>query len=477
LALRCAASTVQSTAFTYQGSLTANNGPANGNFDLTFKLFDSVTGPNQIGPTRTMLQFPVVNGVFTTDLDFGGPFNGAQLWLEVTVGAEILSPRQPVNAVPVAQFALSGVTGAPGNNGFNSLVAQAVEPPGAHCTAGGTRITSGIDANANNTLDANEVTATSYICNFATTPAPPAGCSTQPLGWEPAAVTYNYVDPQPGSWPGVNAGDTVTLTPHALDPNSCSGGIPVSPLSYSWALISAPAGSKAIVFPANSASPSFVPDVPGTYQIAVTAVDAIGLSSPVAMAFISTTTCGVNPVNAQINSSAIAAPSNPYGLSSVVSTSDNDSNLCPARFGTSFTYTWSVINAPLSATWSLSSPTLPVTQFQSTNYLSGLYTVQAAVHDTNGQTGYALWSHTYLWVNLTLAIAGNGSGTVTPSPLGASCGTNCYIYDSGTAVQITASPSAGSSFTTFSGGGCSTTNPCSTNVDASATVTAFFSSP
>lgn len=100
--------TPQSTAFTYQGSLGANGQPANGNFDLTFKLFDAATSGNQIGSTITMTQFPIANGKFTTDLDFlAGKFTGNQLWIEVTVDTETLTPRQPVNTVPVAQYTLA----------------------------------------------------------------------------------------------------------------------------------------------------------------------------------------------------------------------------------------------------------------------------------------------------------------------------------------------------------------------------------
>src|SRR5215472_11613445 len=91
--------TPQSTAFSYQGTLRSNGQPANGSFDLTFKLFDAETGGNQVGSTITMLAFPVTNGVFTTDLDFPGAFTGNQTWLEVTVAGQTLTPRQPVNTV------------------------------------------------------------------------------------------------------------------------------------------------------------------------------------------------------------------------------------------------------------------------------------------------------------------------------------------------------------------------------------------
>jgi len=106
--------TPQSTAFTYQGALSENGLPANGNYDLIFKLFDAETIGNQVGSTITKTSFPVASGKFTVDLDFlAGAFTGNQLWIEVTVGTETLTPRQPVNSVPVAQFSLKGNAFAP----------------------------------------------------------------------------------------------------------------------------------------------------------------------------------------------------------------------------------------------------------------------------------------------------------------------------------------------------------------------------
>jgi hypothetical protein len=80
--------------------------------------------------------------------------------------------------------------------------------------------------------------------------------------------------------------------------------------------------------------------------------------------------------------------------------------------------------------------------------------------------------------NLTVATGGAGSGTVTTfttSPSGTSCGTNCETYDYGTNVQVTAHPAAGSAFSSFTGGGCFTTNPCTVTVTNDTTVTANFS--
>src|SRR5207302_100401 len=56
---------------------------------------------------------------------------------------------------------------------------------------------------------------------------------------------------------------------------------------------------------------------------------------------------------------------------------------------------------------------------------------------------------------LTLTTAGAGSGTVTSAPAGISCGATCVAaFPSGTAVTLTATPAAGSTFTGWTGGGC-----------------------
>jgi hypothetical protein len=55
--------------------------------------------------------------------------------------------------------------GANGTNGLNTLVAIVTEPTGASCTYGGIKVTSGLDTNANGTLDSGEVTTTKYVCN------------------------------------------------------------------------------------------------------------------------------------------------------------------------------------------------------------------------------------------------------------------------------------------------------------------------
>src|SRR6266446_4014332 len=75
----------QTTLFTYQGRLTDGGTPANGNYDLQFALFDSLSGGAQVGSTQTINTVAVSNGVFTVSLDFGAnSFPGANRFLEIS---------------------------------------------------------------------------------------------------------------------------------------------------------------------------------------------------------------------------------------------------------------------------------------------------------------------------------------------------------------------------------------------------------
>ncbi len=94
--------------FTYQGRLTDNGVPANGSYNLVFKLYDSPGGSTQIGPAITLTQ-TISEGLFTVGLNFGSNlFNGDARYLEIQVrpagtGAyTTLSPRQLLSAAPYA---------------------------------------------------------------------------------------------------------------------------------------------------------------------------------------------------------------------------------------------------------------------------------------------------------------------------------------------------------------------------------------
>ncbi len=75
---------------------------------------------------------------------------------------------------------------------------------------------------------------------------------------------------------------------------------------------------------------------------------------------------------------------------------------------------------------------------------------------------------------LTVAKSGTGSGTVTAT--GIDCGADCSeVLSSGSSRQLTALADAGSTFSGWSGGGCSGTGSCTVTLSANTTVTASFS--
>lgn len=125
----------QTTAFNYQGRLTDGGNPANGPFQMQFKLFDALAGGNQIGATLTDVAITAANGVFGVKLDFGSnALNGANRWLEIAVRRNsgesytILSPREQIASSPyavrtlsaaMADTAASATTAATATNALN----------------------------------------------------------------------------------------------------------------------------------------------------------------------------------------------------------------------------------------------------------------------------------------------------------------------------------------------------------------------
>jgi hypothetical protein len=120
------------TAFSFQGQLQSAGSPANGLYDLRFRLYDSLLGGVQQGPTLCSNNVTVSQGVFATQLDFGAVFVGAQRFIEVDVrqdagldctnstGFTTLGPRQAVIATPNASFALASASAATAANATNA---------------------------------------------------------------------------------------------------------------------------------------------------------------------------------------------------------------------------------------------------------------------------------------------------------------------------------------------------------------------
>lgn len=119
------------TAFTYQGELRDGDAPANGTFDLRFRLYSEASGVGgavQVGPTLCVDDLAVVDGVFSTTLDFGAVFGSLARYIELDVrsdtglscasaaGFATLTPRQRISAAPNAAFASAAATAATATN-------------------------------------------------------------------------------------------------------------------------------------------------------------------------------------------------------------------------------------------------------------------------------------------------------------------------------------------------------------------------
>jgi len=81
----------------------------------------------------------------------------------------------------------------------------------------------------------------------------------------------------------------------------------------------------------------------------------------------------------------------------------------------------------------------------------------------------------YTQYTLTVSKSGAGSGTVTSNPAGINCGDDCSeTYSNVQKVKLTAKANADSTFTGWSGGGCSGTKTCTITVNTAVAVTADF---
>ena len=117
--MTCGIGRAQTTSFTYQGKLTDGGAPANGPYDLQFKLYDALTDGSLQGSPNTVTKtgVQVTNSIFTVQLDFGASaFPGAARFLEISVkrpadgSYTALGPRQPVSSTPYAVRSLNAAS-------------------------------------------------------------------------------------------------------------------------------------------------------------------------------------------------------------------------------------------------------------------------------------------------------------------------------------------------------------------------------
>jgi hypothetical protein len=121
--------------------------------------------------------------------------------------------------------------------------------------------------------------------------------------------------------------------------------------------------------------------------------------------------------------------------------------------------------------WSVLGTGLPNVGVMALAFHHASRTLRAGTH---GRSAWDLSLATTTNFALTVTKAGTGTGTVTSSPAGISCGTTCSAsFASGTVVNLTAAAGTGSTFAGWSGA-CTGTSTCAVTMTAAKAVTATF---
>ena len=137
--------------FTYQGELRVSGVPIEGNHDFRFRLYAVETGGSAIGPTLTLDDVPVSEGVFSVFLDFGAASLASQpRFLEIDVRSsgsgsyQTLVPRTRLSTTPYAWAAavaledsVDGASIVAGSVGSDEIDPSAVQRRVANACPGG----------------------------------------------------------------------------------------------------------------------------------------------------------------------------------------------------------------------------------------------------------------------------------------------------------------------------------------------------
>ncbi len=180
----------------------------------------------------------------------------------------------------------------------------------------------------------------------------------------PDAVTITTSNSPPVAEAGMD--QTVAVGAAAQLDGSGSSDVDGDPLTYSWSITSAPAGSAAALDDTTSVTPTFMVDLPGTYIVQLVVDDGTVASAPDT---VSITTTNSPPV----------AEAGPVQNVAVGATVQLDGSGSSDVDGDPLTYSWSFTSVPAGSTASLSDPTAVGPTFVAD--LPGLYVAQLIVHD------------------------------------------------------------------------------------------------
>jgi len=187
----------------------------------------------------------------------------------------------------------------------------------------------------------------------------------------PAPLETPIANPGPAAT--VNTGAIVQLDGSAsFDPQG-------KPLSFTWRFRSLPKGSQAAINNSAIVNPSFIADVPGTYEAELVVGNGVLSSAPASVA-ITASECGNGAPMVAVT--APASVSTDTNVLLAAATTDTD-NVGSCNLGQTFSYYWSFETVPAGSTAMLAAATARQTTF--TADVPGIYAVQVTATDSTGR--------------------------------------------------------------------------------------------
>jgi len=184
-------------------------------------------------------------------------------------------------------------------------------------------------------------------------------------------------------------------------------------IAYDWAVVDAPAGSTADIADASRVTPSFAPDMPGSYRLRLVVSNGTLTSEPMDVD-IEVDDCGIRaPSVDSVAASPTEAPAVGQAVQLSASISDPDTAAGCEAHGPEYTYAWSYDALPAGSAATLNDAGAMMPSFVPD--VPGVYTVRLTATDPTGRTASA-----------SLDITASDCGTNAPTATAAAAPTSVH---------------------------------------------------
>jgi PKD repeat protein len=228
-----------------------------------------------------------------------------------------------------------------------------------------------------------------------------------------AEINASTTSPAPGA--------AVLLTASAVDADTLPACGASQTMTWAWSFDALPAGSAATLNQLAATSPSFVPDLPGDYVVALVATDSTGRASARATQRVTASTCGTAlPV-----ATAAASTASPSVRQAVLLTATvtDDDNLAACGAGQTVALAWSFLALPAGSVAVINALSAASPSFVPD--LPGVYVVGVTPTDSSGRRG----------LQQTVTVTASPCGSALPSVTATASTTTPYA---GQAVRVAA---------------------------------------